>query len=64
MAAMGAFTGLVSSLPSPLPDLRLEDPETKAAYVVVKDEVYRQLTGTIEDSDFTLHEFEEFIPAE
>ena len=27
MAAMGAFTGLVSSLPSPLPDLRLEDPE-------------------------------------
>lgn len=27
MAAMGALTGLVSSLPSPLPDLRLEDPE-------------------------------------
>jgi hypothetical protein len=27
MAGVGAFTGLVSSLPSPLPDLRLEDPE-------------------------------------
>jgi hypothetical protein len=27
MAAMGALTGLISSLPSPLPDLRLEDPE-------------------------------------
>jgi hypothetical protein len=27
MAAIGAFTGLLSSLPSPLPDLRLEDPE-------------------------------------
>ena len=27
MAGVGAFTGLLSSLPSPLPDLRLEDPE-------------------------------------
>jgi hypothetical protein len=27
MAGVGALTGLVSSLPSPLPDLRLEDPE-------------------------------------
>ena len=27
MAAVGALTGLISSLPSPLPDLRLEDPE-------------------------------------
>jgi hypothetical protein len=27
MAGVGAFTGLISSLPSPLPDLRLEDPE-------------------------------------
>ena len=27
MAGVGAFTGLMSSLPSPLPDLRLEDPE-------------------------------------
>src|SRR5262245_44324676 len=27
MAVVGAFTGLVSSLPSPLPDMRLEDPD-------------------------------------
>jgi hypothetical protein len=27
MAAMGVLTGLVSSLPSPLPDMRIEDPE-------------------------------------
>ena len=27
MGAIGAFTGLISSLPSPLPDLRLEQPE-------------------------------------
>jgi hypothetical protein len=27
MAAVGALTGLISSLPSPLPDLRLEDPD-------------------------------------
>jgi hypothetical protein len=27
MAAVGLLTGLLSSLPSPLPDLRLEDPE-------------------------------------
>jgi hypothetical protein len=27
MAGMGLLTGLLSSLPSPLPDLRLEDPE-------------------------------------
>jgi hypothetical protein len=27
MAGVGALTGLISSLPSPLPDLRLDDPE-------------------------------------
>jgi hypothetical protein len=27
MAAVGVLTGLISSLPSPLPDVRLEDPE-------------------------------------
>jgi hypothetical protein len=27
MAGLGVLTGLISSLPSPLPDLRLEDPE-------------------------------------
>lgn len=27
MACLGVLTGLISSLPSPLPDLRLEDPE-------------------------------------
>jgi hypothetical protein len=27
MATVGALTGLVSSLPSPLPDMRLEDPD-------------------------------------
>lgn len=27
MAGIGVFTGLISSLPSPLPDMRLEDPE-------------------------------------
>jgi hypothetical protein len=27
MAAVGALTGLISSLPSPLPDMRIEDPD-------------------------------------
>ena len=27
MAGVGVLTGLISSIPSPLPDLRLEDPE-------------------------------------
>jgi hypothetical protein len=27
MAAVGAFTGLISSVPSPLPDMRLQDPD-------------------------------------
>ena len=45
--------------------MRIEDPDTKAAYVVLREEVYRRLKeAVIDESDVSLHEFEEFIPAE
>ena len=44
--------------------VRIEDPETKTAYVVVREEVYRSLReGAIDESDLSLHEFEDIIPA-
>ena len=43
--------------------VRLEDPETHMAYVLIAGEVYRKLLEAIPESDFTLQEFEEIIPA-
>jgi hypothetical protein len=42
--------------------VRVEDPETHTAYVVIKEDLYRKLSGTVPESDSTLHEFEEMIP--
>ena len=43
---------------------RIEDPESKTAYLVVREEVYRKLQErTVTDhSDRSLHEFGEFHP--
>ena len=44
--------------------VRVEDPETHAAYVVLKEEVYRRIVGVTDlpNSDLSLYEVEEFIP--
>jgi uncharacterized protein len=42
--------------------VRIEDPETHQVYIVLKEEVYKRLQETMDQSDLTLHEFEEFIP--
>lgn len=44
--------------------VRVEDPETHTAYVLLKEEVYRRIVQLAElpNSDLSLHEFEEFIP--
>ncbi len=44
--------------------VRLEDPETHTAYVVIKENLYRKLSETVPESDSTLQEFEELIPLE
>ncbi len=44
--------------------VRMEDPETHTAYVVIKEDLYRKLSESGPESDFTLHEFEELIPLE
>jgi hypothetical protein len=44
--------------------VRVEDPETQIAYVVIKEELYRKLRAAVPESDLTLHEFEELIPLE
>jgi hypothetical protein len=44
--------------------VRVEDPETHTAYVVIKEDLYRQLREAVPESDFTLHEFEELTPLE
>ncbi len=44
--------------------VRLEDPETHTAYVVIKEDLYRKLSESVPESDLTLHEFEELIPLE
>jgi hypothetical protein len=41
--------------------VRVEDPETHTAYVVIKEEMYRKLSESVPESDSTLHEFEELI---
>jgi hypothetical protein len=44
--------------------VRLEDPETKAAYLVIREEVYRELwqQAVINHGDRSLYEFGEFHP--
>ena len=44
--------------------IRLEDPETKTAYVVIREDVYRELQrlAVIDHSDRSLYEFGEFYP--
>jgi hypothetical protein len=44
--------------------IRVEDPDTHAAYVVIKEDLYRKLREAVPESDFTLHEFEDLIPFE
>ena len=44
--------------------VRVEDPDTHTAYVVIKEDVYRKLKEAVPESDFTLHEFEELTPLE
>jgi hypothetical protein len=44
--------------------VRVEDPETHATYVLVKEETYRKLRGAVqvETIDPSFYEFGEFIP--
>ena len=44
--------------------VRVEDPDTHTAYVVIKEDLYRKLREALPESDLTLHEFEELIPLE
>jgi len=44
--------------------VRVEDPETHTAYVVIKEALYRKLSESVPESDSSLHEFEELIPLE
>ena len=44
--------------------VRVEDPHTHTAYVVIKEDLYRKLREALPESDFTLHEFEDLIPLE
>ena len=39
--------------------VRVEDPETRTAYVVITEALYRKLSDSVPESDSTLHEFEE-----
>lgn len=44
--------------------VRVEDPETHTAYVVIREDLYRKLREAVPESDWTLHEFEELTPLE
>jgi hypothetical protein len=44
--------------------VRVEDPDTHTAYVVIKEDVYRKLREAVPESDITLHEFEDLISFE
>ncbi len=44
--------------------VRVEDPESSTAYILIREEVYQKLREAIPESDFSLHEFEELIPSE
>jgi hypothetical protein len=39
--------------------VRVEDPETQTAYVVIIEDDYRRWRNAVPKSDFALHEFEE-----
>jgi len=45
--------------------IRVEDPDTKAAYVIVPEDLFRQMREllTVEKIDRSLYEFGEFHPA-
>jgi hypothetical protein len=44
--------------------VRVEDPETQTAYLIVREDVYRRIFGlsAIDHSDRSLYEFGEFHP--
>jgi hypothetical protein len=44
--------------------VRLEDPETKTAYLIIREEMYRELRrfAVIDHCDRSLYEFGEFYP--
>jgi hypothetical protein len=42
--------------------VRVEDPETQTAYVVIREDDCRRLRNAVPESDFALHEFEELRP--
>jgi hypothetical protein len=44
--------------------VRLEDPETHTAYLIVREDVYRRMQGpaAVDHSDRSLYEFGEFHP--
>ena len=44
--------------------VRIEDPETHTAYVMITEDLYRKLSEAVPESDFTLQEFEELTPLE
>ncbi len=44
--------------------MRVEDPETHTAYLVIKEDLYRKLSGAVPESDSTFHEFEGLIHLE
>lgn len=46
--------------------VRIEDPETKTAYLVVREDVYRKMRemAAIEHSDLTLYEYEDYRPVD
>jgi hypothetical protein len=44
--------------------VRVEDPETHKAFVVIEEDLYHKLRDGVPEIDFTLHEFEELIPLE
>lgn len=44
--------------------VRVEDPETHTAYVVIREDLYCKLREAVRESDLTLHEFEELLPLE
>jgi hypothetical protein len=44
--------------------VRVEDAETRTAYVVIREELYHKLRDAVPESDLTLHEFEELTSLE
>jgi hypothetical protein len=44
--------------------VRVEDPETHTAYLIVREDVYRRMSAltAIDHSDWSLYEFGEFHP--